>query len=344
MITTVIVSIIAIGLLIFFHELGHFIMAKKIGVRVEKFSLGFGPELIGFTKGETRYLISLIPFGGYVKMAGENSSEREGGMPWEFNMRSVGERMLVIFFGPLFNFILAFLLFVIVFKIGVVSFNIDTTIIGKISEGYPAQTAGLLPDDKIISINNEKVSSWVEVQGNIRKGIEHPLNIKVLRGTKEMEFKILPEWDKGEMRKIIGISPQESIKKFSIPGAIYEGFLHAISLTYAILKGLVLIIFGKVKADIAGPIGIIQMLGTQARSGITSLLYFVGFLSINLTIINLFIPIPITDGGLILLLGIEKLEGKPVSDKNRQLLEQIGLVLLITLMVFATFKDIMRIR
>ncbi len=342
MITTIVVSIISLGLLIFFHELGHFLIAKKIGIRVEKFSLGFGPELIGFTKGETRYLVSLIPFGGYVKMAGENSQARQG-MPWEFNMRSVGERMLVVFFGPLFNFILAFLLFVIVFKIGVVSFNIDTTIIGKISEGYPAQTAGLVPGDKIISINGEKVSNWMEVQGNIRKGIEHPLNIRVLRGTREMELKILPRWDKDEMRKIIGISPQESIKKFSILKAIYEGFLQTVLLTYAILKGLFLIIIGRIKPDIAGPIGIVQMLGAQVRYGITSLLYFIGFLSVNLAIINLF-PIPIVDGGVILLLFIEKLKGKPVSDKNRQLLEQIGLVLLIILMIFATFKDIVRIR
>ena len=343
MIITIVVSIISLGLLIFFHEFGHFIIAKKIGIRVEKFSLGFGPELAGFTKGETRYLISLIPFGGYVKMAGESPEATRQGMPWEFNMRSVGERMLVVFFGPLFNFVLAFLLFVIVFIAGVASFDIDTTTIGKISEGYPAQTAGLLPGDKITSINGEEVSNWVEVQGNIQKGIEHPLNIKVLRETREMEFKILPKWDRDEMRKILGISPKETMKKFSILKAIYEGFLQTILLAYAILKGLFLIIFGRIKPDIAGPIGIVQMLGAQARYGFTSLLYFVGFLSVNLAIINLF-PIPIADGGLIFLLGIEKLRGKPVSAKNRQLLEQIGLVLIITLMVFATFKDIVRIR
>lgn len=345
MLTTIVVSVISLGLLIFFHELGHFIMAKKVGIRVEKFSMGFGPELMGFTKGETRYLISAVPFGGYVKMAGENSTEREKGDSREFNMRSVWERMLVVFFGPFFNFILAFLLFVIVFIAGVTSFDIDTTTIGKISDGYPARIAGLLPGDKIISINGETVSNWVEVQGNIRKGIglNRPLNIKILRETREKEFNVLPKWDKEEGRKILGVSPRETVKKFSIPQAIYEGFLQTVMLAYAILKGLFLIIFGKVKADIAGPIGIVQMLGAQARYGITSLLYFVGFLSVNLAIINLF-PIPIVDGGVILLLLIEKFRGRPVSDKNRQLLEQVGLALLITLMVFATFKDIMRIR
>lgn len=343
MITTIIVSVISLGLLVFFHELGHFLTAKKVGIRVEKFSFGLGPEIIGFTRGGTRYLISAIPFGGYVKMAGENSSKRESGNPWEFNMRSVRERMLVVFFGPFFNFVLAFVLFVIVFKMGVVSFNIDTTIIGKISEGYPAQDAGLLPGDKITSINQEIVSNWMEVQGGIRKGIKHPLDIKILRGTHEMEFKILPKWDKEERREILGISPQETMKKFSILEAIYEGFLQTVSLTYAIIKGLFMIIVGKIKPDVAGPIGIVQMLGAQARHGITSLLYFVGFLSVNLAIINLF-PVPVFDGGIILLLLIEKLRGKPVSDKNRELLEQIGWMFLITLMVFATFKDIMRIR
>lgn len=342
MITTIVVSIVALGLLIFFHEFGHFIIAKKIGIRVEKFSLGFGPQIAGFTKGETKYLVSLIPFGGYVKMAGENYSSKQG-LPWEFSMRSIGERVLVVFFGPLFNFILAFLLFTIVFKIGVVSFNIDSTIIGKVSEGYPAQTSGLLTGDKIVSINGEKVSNWMDVQRNIRKGINDTINIKILRGAREVEFKILPRWDTEEKRKIIGISPQESIKKFSMPGAIYEGFIQTVLLTYAIFKGLFLAIFGRIKLDLAGPIGIVQMLGAQARYGIASLLYFIGFLSVNLAIINLF-PIPVFDGGVILILGIEKLMGKPVSEKNRRMLEQIGLAFLITLMIFATFRDIMRIR
>jgi regulator of sigma E protease len=345
MIMTIVVSVISLGLLIFFHELGHFLMAKKIGIRVEKFSLGFGRELIGFTRGETRYLISVIPFGGYVKMAGENSAERGKGDSWEFNMRSVWETMLVVFFGPFFNFVLAFLLFVIVFIAGVSSFNSDTTIIGKVSDGYPAQAAGLLSGDKIISINGEKVSNWVEVQGGIRKGIDsnRALDIKILREMQEKELNVLPKWDKTEGRKILGVSPQETVKKFSVLEAIKEGFMQTVTLSYAIMKGLFMVIFGKVKADIAGPIGIVQMLGAQARYGITSLLYFVGFLSVNLAIINLF-PIPIVDGGVILLLFIEKFKGRPVSDKSRQVLEQIGLALLIILMVFATFKDIMRIR
>jgi len=342
MIIAIVASILGFGLLIFFHELGHFIMAKKIGVKVEKFSLGYGPELLGFTKGETRYLISAFPLGGYVKVAGENSQPGRGER-WELNSRSPGERMLVYFFGPLFNFILASLLFTVVFIIGVPTFDFQSTVIGRVTDGYPAQEAGLMAGDEIKTINGEKVRSWIEVQERVRRESSRPITIRVLRQGKEIEFQILPKWDEEIKTKIIGISPQEVIKKFSIFESIKEGFVQTGVLTCAILKGLFLIVFGKAKLDVAGPIGIFQMLGMQAQQGMSSLLYFIGFISVNLAILNLF-PIPILDGGVILLLVIEAIRHKPIPERGRQILEQIGLVLLIGLMIFATFKDMLRIR
>jgi len=343
MLITIIASIVAFGLLIFFHELGHFLMAKKVGIKVEKFSLGFGPELIGFTKGDTRYSFSAIPFGGFVKMSGENDITKT--LPWDYNAKSVWERILVVFFGPFFNFILAFLLFAIVFMIGVASVDVNSTVIGKISKGFPAEIVGLKPGDQIIKINNVEVKDWQDVQGTIQKNIDNGMKIEILRDGKQQGFDISPKLDAKENRKIIGISPKETIKKMNFFEAVWEGFAHTFILSWAILKGLFLVIFGKVKADIAGPVGIVQMLGSQASYGITSLLYFIGFLSVNLGIINLFpLPIPILDGGVIFFLVIEKITGKPLSEKNRQFLEQVGIALLISLMVYATFKDIIRLK
>lgn len=343
MLVTIIASIVAFGLLIFFHELGHFLMAKKVGIRVEKFSLGFGPELIGFTKGDTRYCLSAIPFGGFVKMSGENDITKT--LPWDFNAKSVWERILVVFFGPFFNFILAFLLFTIVFMAGVASVDVNSTVIGKVSEGYPAQAAGLRTGDQILEINDTKMNGWQDVQGTIQKNIDNGIKIKILREGKQQEFNVVSKMDSKDKRKIIGIGPKETMKKMNFFEAAWEGLTHTFILSWVILKGLFLVIFGKVKADIAGPVGIVQMLGSQASYGITSLLYFIGFLSVNLGIINLFpLPIPILDGGVILFLIIEKITGKPLSEKNRQLLEQVGIALLLALMVYATFKDIIRIR
>lgn len=337
---TIIASIIGLGLLIFVHELGHFLAAKKIGVMVEKFSFGFGPEIIGFTKGETRYCISALPFGGYVKLAGERGADQKP-MPWELTARSAWEKIIEYLSGPIFNFILAFVLFAVVLMMGVPTFDMESSVIGKVTEGYPAQISGLTQGDQVISVNGEKINSWIEVQGNIRKGIEQPIEIKVLRNNKEMTFKIISKWDKQEMRKVVGIGPKETIKKFSFFESISEGFMNTVMITYSIVKGLVLMITGKVKADIGGPVLIVQMMGMQAQQGLSSFLYFIGFLSVNFFIINL-VPLPIFDGGMIVLICIEAIRGRSLSRKTEEIIGTIGIMLLVFLMVFVTYKDIIR--
>ncbi len=154
-----IVFIAVLGILIVIHELGHFIMAKRCGVRVERFSIGFGPKIIGITKGETEYRISEIPIGGYVKLAGETSQDELTGKKWEFLSKSPGQRFKIIIFGPLFNYILGFLLFSLVYMIGE---PLLTAEVGGIKEGYPAEAAGIKAGDRIISIDGEKIEYWYD--------------------------------------------------------------------------------------------------------------------------------------------------------------------------------------
>jgi len=343
MIITIVASIVGFGLLIFFHELGHFFAAKKLGVKVEKFSLGYGPDIVGFTRGGTRYCISAFPLGGFVKVAGETDAADVSASREFLSSRSPWQRMFLYFMGPVFNFLLAFLLFSAVFMVGVSVYDFQSTVIGKVSDGYPAQTAGLKPGDLIRTINGVNVKDWMEVQSNIRKNMDKSIDIQIIRDKEPMAFSIATRWDSDMQSKIIGISPREELKKFSFFGSIWEGLKQTGLLSYAVIKGLVLVVFGKAKMDVAGPIGIFQMLGTQAHQGVNNFLDFIGFISINLAILNL-LPVPIFDGGVILLLLVEAIRRKPVSDKSRRALEYVGIALIATLVVYATFKDIIRIR
>jgi len=343
MIITIVASVIGFGLLIFFHELGHFFAAKKLGVRVEKFSLGYGPDIAGFTRNGTRYCISAFPLGGFVKVAGETETADTNAGRELLSSRSPWQRMFLYFMGPVFNFLLAFLLFAAVFMVGVSVFDFQSTVIGKVTDGYPAQAAGLKPGDLVKIINGVSVKDWMEVQSNIRKNTDKSINIEIIRDKEPIAFSVTPRWDSGMQGSIIGISPREELKKFSFFGSVWEGLKQTGLLSYAVVKGLALVVFGKAKMDVAGPIGIFQMLGTQARQGVNSFFTFIGFISINLAILNL-LPVPIFDGGVILILLVEAIRRKPVSDKSRRALEYVGIALIATLVVYATFKDIIRIR
>ena len=341
--------IIVLSILVIVHEFGHFIVAKKMGVRVEKFSIGFGPEIIGVTKGDTRYSISIIPLGGYVKLAGETTLEGAKGEKWEYLSRTVWERMKIIFAGPLLNYILAFLIFSFVFMAGSPAL---TSRIGKVMPGYPAESAGLKADDKILNINGKDVIYWEDVTKIVHTSKNMEMKLLVERDGKHATFLVTPKsqdtktiFGSKKNISIIGIAPSDEVVyvKYGFFKAIYMGAERLWTLTYITCRALWASITGAIpiKESMTGPIGIFIITGQAAKLGLVYLLQLMGVLSASLAIFNL-LPVPVLDGGHILFLGIEKIRRKPVSIKMQENITQVGMALLIVLMLFVFYNDFMR--
>jgi len=335
------------SILIIVHETGHMFAAKRAGVRVEVFSLGFGKKLFGVKKGDTEYILSIFPFGGYVKLAGDNPAEHEG-KPYEFLSKSALKRFFIIAAGPVTNYIFAFFLFIIIFIMGSPSL---TTRVGRLLPDYPAVKSGIKVDDLIFEIDGEKVKYWEDLTEVIRKDIGGaPLDFKVKRAGRVMKFKIAPKVLKaknifGQETTVgmIGIAPMEEIVmvKHNFPEAISLGFRKLLTLTGLTYKGLWLLITGglPVKESVTGPIGIAFLIGEAAKLGIAQLLIIMAHINIALAVFNL-LPFPILDGGHILFLGIEKLRGKPLSARVQEIISQIALYLLVALALFVSWNDI----
>ena len=351
MLTTIVATGIVLGILIFVHELGHFILAKKLGVKILKFSLGFGPKLIGKKIGETEYQIAVFPLGGFVKPLGEDPHEEIKTEEYHrsYWAQPIWKRTLIIVAGPFFNFFLAVVLFSTINLFGI---PFMPPKIGGVTSGLPAEGAGLKKGDVVLSIGGEPVSQWDDVAKIIRNSDGKELTIKVKRNEEIMEVRVTPQpfTDKdmfGEEIKTfrIGIeSPKEIlVQKVGPFEAVGKGFSQTwfgIKLTVvSIIKLIERVIPAK---TIGGPILIAQMAGEQAKRGLLSLVLFTAILSINLGVINLF-PIPILDGGHFLFLSLEAILRKPLSIRKMEIAQQIGLIFIILLMLFAFYNDLIRL-
>ncbi|MFH1782240.1 MAG: RIP metalloprotease RseP, partial [Candidatus Omnitrophota bacterium] len=301
------------------------------------------------TKGGTRYVISLIPLGGYVKLQGENETEGIKGEPSEYLSKSVGERSRIIFAGPMLNYILAFLIFSFVFIIGSPTL---TTTVGKVLDDYPGKRAGLEEGDKILSINDEEVLYWDDITRIIHTTKEYELVLKIEREGIPLTLKVVPKDEEittlfGSKKKVglIGIAPSEDVifVKYNIPTSFYMGGKKLIDLSYMTVRALWASATGAIpfKESITGPVGIFYITGQAARMGIVYLLQLMALLSMSLAIFNL-LPLPILDGGHLLFLLIEKIRKKPVSYKVQENIQQAGFVLLITLMLFVFYNDFVK--
>jgi regulator of sigma E protease len=340
---------LVLGVLIFIHELGHFLVAKRAGVSVLKFSLGFGPKIAGFTRGGTEYLLSAIPLGGYVKMLGEDPKEEVADLERSFSAKPIGWRSLIILAGPGSNFLLAIAIFWVVFMVGVPTL---TTKVGEVMEGFPAREAGLLRGDRIVAVEGQPIEKWEALAEQIHQSPGRPVRLTVEREGQRFDLAVAPKATKqknlfGEEQEIglLGIAPaEEFVTERTNP---ITAFGKAVYKTYD-LSVLILITFGKLlqgvvpAKTIGGPLLVAQMAGEQARLGVLNLLFFTALLSINLAILNL-LPIPILDGGHLFFALIEAARGKPVSLKKREMAQQVGLVLLVALMIFAFYNDIFRL-
>ena len=349
--TSIISAIIVLGILVFVHELGHFLFAKKLGVGVITFSLGFGPKLIGRKFGETQYQIAAVPLGGFVKLIGENSEEevKEEDRGRSFSAQPIWKRALIIGAGPLFNLLFAAALFS---ALNVTGIPYLPSRVGEVSPGLPAEMAGLKKGDVVLSIDGKAVSRWDDISRIIRSSKGKELSIQVKRDDELFETKVTPQPSKvknlfGEDVSIfmIGIVPPDEvlIQKVNPAVALGKGMVQTwqgIELTVvSIVKLISRVIPAK---TIGGPILIAQLAGEQAKRGLASLTLFMAILSINLGVINLF-PIPILDGGYFPFLGLEAILKKPISIKKMEKAQQIGLILIILLMLFAFYNDLIRI-
>jgi regulator of sigma E protease len=344
--------IIVLGVLIFFHELGHFLVARLLGVGVERFSLGFGPKLVGKKIGITEYRISAIPLGGYVKMVGESpDSELDpSDIPFSFTHKHVFKRILIVAAGPLFNILLALIIFFGIFQIS--GLLILKPGIGDVNEGSPAHMAGLKKNDLVVSIDGVDISSWEDMANAIMASKGKTLAISVLRGDTILTKNVTPEVKKFKNifnedvdRYVIGITASGEIfkKDLNFFQAFSESIIQTYQITALTIKGVVKLFQGTVSPKtLGGPIMIAQMAGQQAKEGAVNLIFFIALISINLAILN-FLPIPVLDGGHLLFFFIEAVKGSPVSVKVREISQQAGIFVLILLMIYVFYNDIARV-
>jgi len=352
---SIISFIIVLGLLIFVHEFGHFIWAKFFKVKVLKFSLGFGPKLIGRIYGETEYLISAFPLGGYVKMLGEQNGEEVPADEADrsFAEKPVWQRFIIVAGGPVFNLLFAVLLFFMIFSIAGLPTPVDNTVIGGVLADSPAKKIGLQAEDVILSINGKETIKWMDVSDLISASNGEPVELEIDRQGEILQITGQPEIKPGhnifgeevEKRYMLGISRSEKVTYEKIPlwKALMAGFSQTWTFIYLTIMGIIKMIQAVIPAsELGGPILIAQLAGQQMKAGWINLVYFMGLISVNLGILNL-LPIPILDGGHLMFFTYEALRRRPMSQKTMEICQQIGLVLLVSLMVFVFYNDIARI-
>ncbi|MCJ7769624.1 MAG: site-2 protease family protein [Dehalococcoidales bacterium] len=344
MLVNILIGIAVISVILLAHELGHFISAKAVKVKVEEFGLGFPPRLLSIKRGETIYSLNAIPFGGFNKLAGEEDPEVPSGLA----KRSIPIRLLVIGAGSLVNILLALLLFSIVFMIPQDVITGDV-LIEEVAPDSPAAIAGIVPQDTIISLNDKPIINNDELKRHIQLnlGNEITLVVRHSNGTTE-SFKLIPRWKPPQDEGAIGvaittININKTRQSYPFWKAIPKGFVGLYETAVLYKNGMVGVITGSVSADFYGPVGIVQATGEIARFGAAPLLEFAAFISLILGVLNLF-PLPALDGGRIAFILLEWMRrGKRISPKKEGLVHLIGFIILMALMLAVTLQDIIRI-
>jgi regulator of sigma E protease len=349
---TAIATITVLGVLIFVHELGHFLMAKLFGVRVDAFSLGFPPKLLHKKIGDTDYRLSVIPLGGYVKLFGENPGDEVPPElePVSFSHHPLWHRFLIVMAGPTFNLIFAVVALSLVFTFSGIPYL--TTNIGGVKPGSPAAQAGLEKGDQILSVDGQKVSRWEDLSQKIRGIGEHPLTLSVKRGAKVFQLQVTPEvmettdiFGAKVSAVIIGVSSGDQLGTEYVGPfrALEQGVVYTGRLTWLTIESLYKLVARQVPLkSLGGPILIAQVAGRQAEMGVTYLIQFMAALSVNLFLLNL-LPIPVLDGGHLFFFALEAIRGKPVEIKHREMAQGLGLMLILALMLLVFYQDILRL-
>lgn len=354
MLTTVVVFLAILSILIFVHELGHFLVAKKAGIKVEEFGFGLPPRVWGKKIGETIYSLNLLPIGGFVRLYGENEEERgkKENVSRQFLTKPKKIRAAVAIAGVIMNFILAIVVFSIIYTQLGIPRQTDQVKVMEVSAGSPAQTAGVRIDDIILKAAGTPIESTLEFISITQENLGQKISVEISRQGENTVLFMTPRENPPEGEGPLGVAISNTEIKFypfwQMPfrGAV-EGIRESLAWTSMIVAGIGQMLYrlvtaGVVPADVAGPIGIFQLTGQAARTGIYSVLQFLGILSINLAIINI-LPLPALDGGRLLFIGIEAVTGRRVKTKVEAYIHQIGMIFLLFLILLVTINDLSRL-
>lgn len=341
----IVIAILVFSLLILFHELGHFSLAKLNGIRVNEFSLGLGPTIIGFTKGETKYSLKALPFGGACMMEGEDETSDD---ERAFNKKSVWARISVVAAGPIFNFIMAFVFSIIL--IG--NIGIDRPVLSDVIDGYAAQEAGLQAGDIIVGMGTKDIHFYKEISTYAALHVGEPVEVTYERDGQEYTTLLTPKYDEESGRYLYGfISTSERVKAgfFDTLKYSFYDMLYYIDTTIQSVK--MLFSGGVTVNDLSGPVGIVQNMGEVYEESVETSGYYYAFLnmlnwtimlSANLGVMNL-LPIPALDGGRLVFLFLEAIRGKAIDPNKEGFVHMVGIILLFGLMFIVMFNDIRRL-
>jgi len=342
MIITALAIVITFSIVVFVHELGHFFTALKYGVKVEVFSLGFGPELLGKTHKGIRYRISAVPLGGYVKLKGENAEDENARENDAFMGIDPLKRIVILAAGAGMNFLTGIIIFFLIIYFTGMPQMVDKPVIGAVGEGTPAQEAGLQGGDRVLSVNGKEVGTWTELSALISESPDKEIKLRVKRDSRVFTVAVKPEMNDQAGRALIGIAASFEVIKLGFFSSLWAGIKYTALLCWRLIAALWLMITGRMAAAIAGPVGIAQVVSQAAGQGLVSLFQLIALISVNLGFINLF-PIPILDGGHIIFALIEKIKGAPLDQKKVNIANMVGLAIIMALFIFATWQDILRL-
>lgn len=341
MIESIIGVVFTFGIIVFIHEFGHFILCRLLGVSVEEFSFGFGKAIYKKEKNGTVYAIRIVPLGGYVKPKGEDISEWKGEGD-EYFSKKWYERMMIVLAGPFMNYILSFLVFFLVIVFVGKPVPSDLAIIGDVAQGLPADIAGIKPGDKIVSINGNKVEKWYDLVKLITPKINEEISIEYERDGKRYNVSVRTKLDPALNRGIIGIAPVAEYEKVSFFEAIKLSFNQIVHWTTTMFMTIVRSIYHREKPDVAGPIGIVQVVSKASHGDISDFFFLLGLISIAVGFFNL-LPLPMLDGGHFLLYFFEWVFSLKITPRIMRYVNSTGIVILMSILIFATYNDVKRI-
>lgn len=342
---SLLIFIAILSIMILVHEFGHFIVARKLGIRVENFSMGFGPKLLKYKKGFTEYAVCLIPFGGYIKLTGDSWEECKS-QPYEFLNRKPIERAGVIFAGPALNYLLAFVCFWLVHIIG---YPQDTTKVGDTLLDSPARSAGIVKEDVIIAVDGKPVRYFQEFRNIIYTKKAPQVELEILRNNEKIRLpvglqskvikNILGQQKKINTIGIISIGEIVFVKQ-NVFGAFVRAGKSLWDLTSATVQALFRLFTGSMplRESVTGPLGMFYITSDVVKMGANAVLHLMAILSVSLCIFNL-LPFPVLDGGHLFFLGLEKLRGRHLNQKIEEKIHQAGFSLIICLAVLVFLND-----
>lgn len=340
---SIVVAILIFSIIILFHELGHFLLAKANGIRVNEFSLGLGPTLIGFTKGETKYSLKLLPFGGACMMEGEDEESTDGRA---FNNKSVWARMSVVLAGPVFNFIMAFVLAVVIIAIA----GYDRPVLNSVAEGSAADVAGLQAGDEIISFNKKRIHLFKEIVFFTYVNPGEEIHVVYERDGERFSTTLTPLFDEEYQKYMLGVT-SVGYEKGNVFRILQHSWYEMCYHVETTLESLGMLVSGGVSMnELSGPVGIVSTIGDtfEESAKYNGLTVFVNMsvmcvlLSANLGVMNL-LPLPALDGGRMVFLIIEAIRGKKLDPNKEGIVHFVGLMLLFALMIFVMFNDVRKI-